>query len=232
MKRIKTEFKAIMLNDFFNKYPFKEIKQSHSIDYDFFENIIPKAICAKSERSVTPPSLNIFEGFNLGENELKHCSMLSWFFNPNANHCQGELFFNKFLEKYNIEGVKEFSNGGYFNVKTEDNFSSNGRVDIIISSNHFCFIIEAKIFASDQDHQIERYNNILNQKSEIFGIPQDRCKLFYLTIDGKEPSSGKVDFCITWKEISAILNNFSDSCKNEYVSLTALQYANYIHKHL
>lgn len=64
MKRIKTEFKAIMLNDFFNKYPFKQIKQSHSIDCNFFENIIPKAISAKSEHSVTPPSLNIFEGFN------------------------------------------------------------------------------------------------------------------------------------------------------------------------
>lgn len=163
---------------------------------------------------------------------MKHCSILSWFFNPSANHCQGELFLNTFLEKYDIKDLKKFTDGGYFQVTTEDNFASNGRVDIIISSNDFCFIIEAKILAPEQDKQIKRYNNILKQKTKIFGIPSERCKLFYLTIEGKKPSSGKADFCITWREISGILTVFATKSNNEYISLTAKQYAKYIRNYL
>lgn len=226
------ELKTSMLKNFFDKYPFVQNHQSHAIDYIFFEKIIPKAIYAKAERSKRPPNLNIFEGFNLGENELKHCSILSWFLNPNANHCQGELFLNIFLEKYKLEEVKKYTNGGYFQVTTEDNFASNGRVDIIVSSNDFCIIIEAKILAPDQGEQIKRYRNILKQKTQIFSIPSQRCKLFYLTMDGKQASSGKADFCITWHEISEILMSFASNTKSEYVSLTAKQYANYIRKYL
>lgn len=220
------------INNFFNKFPFIQKKQTHAIDYIFFENIIPKAISARVEQAIEPSNLNIFEGFNLGENELKHCSVLSWFLNPSANHSQGELFLNTFLKKYNIKDINKYTKGGYFQVKTEDNFASNGRVDITISSNDFWFIIEAKILAPEQDKQISRYRNILDQKSQLFGIPQERCKLFYLTVDGKESSSGEEDFRITWQEISGILMSFATKCQNKYISSTAIQYSKYINNYI
>ena len=220
------------IKSFFKDYPFGESKRPNAIDYVFFEKTIPKVISAKLERSISPPGLNIFEGFNLGENELKHCSVLSWFLNPRSNHCQGQLFLDSLLKKYGFTDIMKYTDGGYFTVSTEDNYSEQGRVDITISNDNFWFIIEAKISASEQNNQITRYNNILSQKSQIFGIPKSRCKLFYLTRDGEQPTTGVADVCISWKGISEVLVTFASHCKNEYVSLTAMQYARYIQNNI
>jgi hypothetical protein len=216
------------LNSFFRKFPFKEERQLKTIDFRFFEKAIPKIIFDKLNRSTSPPNLNIFEGMNIGNNELKHCSLLSWFLNPSANHCQGQLFLELFLHKFKVKDAIKYINGGYFTVSTEDNFAEQGRVDIIISSSDFWFIIEAKILANEQTDQIARYNDILIKKSRVLGIPKSRCKLFFLTRDGRKSTTGIADYCISWKEIAEILNSYSSHCNNEYVSLTAKQYSKFI----
>lgn len=222
------------VKDFYMSFPFlnKISFIGTGIDYKYFEQVIPVILATKKEKAQFPTDLNIFKGLNIGESELKHCSMLAWFLNPSANHCQQELFFKLFLEKYNIDSLDEFLSGGYFKVSTEDNFSELGRVDITISSINFWFVIEAKISALEQEDQIKRYRRILNTKSCLLNIPRSRCKIFFLTKDGKKPNSGNADFCISWKEIAEILVHFSSECKNMYVSETAKQYANYINTYL
>ena len=128
--------------------------------------------------------------------------------------------------------IKEYIADGYFQVLTEDDFAHNGRVDIIISNSDFCFIVEAKILAPDQDEQMQRYSSILEQQTKTFKIPAKRCKLFYLTVDGKQPSSGYADFCITWHQMAGILNTFETKSNNKFISAIAKQYADYIRKHL
>ena len=66
----------------------------------------------------------------------------------------------------------------------------NGRVDIFISgkfgknNDNTRIIIENKIFASDQHKQIERYFNYLDNNDN----PKYKGYLFYLTLEGKDPS--------------------------------------------
>lgn len=216
------------INSFFEKFPFQQKKQFKKIDYQFFEALIPKILSAKQDYSINPPNLNIFDGFNIGKNELKHCSLLAWFFNPGGNHSQGELFFNCFLKKFEIKEILQYSQGGYFTVSTEDNYSEQGRVDISVYNKNFWFIIEAKIIANEQDDQIERYNDILSQKSMALGIPRSMCKIFFLTTDGRNPDSGKADFNVRWKDIAEVLQDFATYCKNEYILSTARQYSNFI----
>lgn len=220
------------LNSFFKGFPFCKKVRPKVIDFHFFETAIPKIISDKLNLSISPPNLNIFEGFNLGENELKHCSVLSWFLNPRANHCQGQLFLDIFLKEFGMNDLAEYIKGGYFSVSTEDTYSENGRVDITISSSQFWIIVEAKISANEQSDQISRYQDILEKKSQALGIPMSRCKLIFLTRDGRNPLSGESDFSISWKDISRVLNTFSSICNNEYVSLTAKQYANFITTHI
>ncbi|MBW2185164.1 MAG: PD-(D/E)XK nuclease family protein [Deltaproteobacteria bacterium] len=178
-----TEIKTSM-EVFFNNFPFFPKTHHGNIDFEYFEKLIPRIISDKQERSKTTPNVNIFEGFNLGYNELKHCNVLSWFLDPSGNHYQGQLFFEIFLEFFGLESIKTCIDGGYYNVRTEDNFSEQGRVDITISNSQFWFIIEAKILADEQPDQIGRYNDILNKKTQILDIPKSRCKLFFLTIEG------------------------------------------------
>jgi len=216
------------INSFFDKFPFKQEKQFKKIDYQFFEALIPKILSVKQDYSINPPNLNIFDGFNIGKNELKHCSLLAWFFNPGGNHSQGELFLNCFLKKFEVKEILQYTQGGYFTVSTEDNYSEQGRVDISIYNKSFWLIIEAKIMANEQDDQIERYNEILNKKSMALGIPRSMCKIFFLTTDGRNPDSGKADFNVRWKDIAEVLQNFATYCKNEYILSTAMQYSNFI----
>lgn len=219
---------AETINSFFEKFPFKQNKQFNIVDYQFFENLIPKILSDKRIYRTTPPNLNIFEGFGLGKNELKHCSLLAWFFNPGANHSQGQLFLNCFLKKFEVIGILKYTQKGYFTVSTEDSYFEQGRVDISIYSKNFWLIIEAKILANEQNDQIERYNEILNNKSIALGIPRSMCKIFFLTLNGINPTSGKSDFCVSWKDMAEVLQDFSTKCKNEYVSSTAIQYSNFL----
>jgi len=214
---------------FFDKFPFKEKITVDKIDYCFFETLFPKIQLVKEIYAVNPPNLNIFDGFNIGKNELKHCSLLSWFFDPGGNHCQGELFLSCFLNKFDLINFLQYIQGGYFTVYTEDNYSEHGRVDIFIYNKKFWIIIEAKIMANEQSDQIERYNKILDKKSMILGIPRSMCKVFFLTIDGRTPNSGKADHNISWKDIAGVLQDFTICCKNEYILSTAKQYSKFIH---
>ena len=82
--------------------------------------------------------------------------------------------------------------------------------------------------ADEQSKQIERYNEILNKKSQTLGIDRSMCKIFFLTADGREPDSGKADFNVRWKDIADVLQIFATCCKNEYVFSTAMQYSKFI----
>lgn len=213
---------------FLEVFHFQLAKNLDELISIFLRRLGPRIDSTRQRQSIFPPNLNIFDGFNIGENELKHCSVLSWFFNPSANHCQGQLFLELFLKKFKLSEIMDHCDHRYFKVSVEDNFSEYGRVDISIFNDKFWFIIEAKITANEQDDQINRYQKLLSQKSSMFDIPKSHSLLFFLTRDGRHPTSGVADYCISWKEISEILKKFSTLCKNEFVSLIAIQYSKYI----
>ena len=82
-------------------------------------------------------------------------------------------------------------------ARTERTLPDNtGRVDIFISgkfgnnNDNTRIIIENKIFASDQHKQIERYFNYLHKNDNNDNNDNPKCKkyLFYLTLEGKDPS--------------------------------------------
>jgi len=65
--------------------------------------------------------------------------------------------------------------------------------------------------------------------------------MFFLTPDGRKPVSLKnistsfsdIDvISISWKDVSVIVNNFSEKCKNKFISQLSQQYSNFILNHL
>ena len=60
--------------------------------------------------------------------------------------------------------------------------TTGGRIDIILEDGEHAIIIENKIYATDQHHQLLRYNNYGKQR-----FPKG-FKLIYLTLDGHEAS--------------------------------------------
>jgi hypothetical protein len=132
----------------------------------------------------TGEHFNIFKILGIGRYEVKtHSPILGELLNPEGRHGQGVVFLRLFLDHFGItdfdaESAKldlEFPIGP---VTPE----SGGRIDILIKDGKGKMIlIENKIDAVDQPNQMKRYYNFARKNTSQF-------YLFYLTLDGHEPS--------------------------------------------
>ena len=128
---------------------------------------------------------NIFEILHLSSSEVRlHSAILGNLLNPQASHAIGDKFLKEFI---NILPVKlqplDCSEATVTLEECHGPISEDGlrggNIDIVIHFSDHHIIIENKIYASDQDSQIMRYHN------EYIDKPHT---LFYLTLDGHEPS--------------------------------------------
>lgn len=120
----------------------------------------------------------------MSENEENaHSNILFSFLDTKSKHYQGDLFLKCFLESTKLK--EWFGDTKNAKVEREKSLSNGGRIDLYISNSEKCIIIENKIYAKDQDKQIQRY---------IEGIHKDCFKEYeyicvvYLTLWGCKPS--------------------------------------------
>lgn len=121
---------------------------------------------------------NIFSllGVETKENQT-HSNFISELLNPNGSHGLGNVFQKHFLRLLDFEIEEELT------VQTEVHIG-DGRIDITLESASYFLAIENKIYAADQDRQIERYCKYAHeQKRQISHV-------FYLTLYGTEASEG------------------------------------------
>jgi hypothetical protein len=131
-------------------------------------------------------TFNVFSILKMNhlENET-HSAFLGELLNPKGSHYMGNVFLKLFLEKL---GVEEHLNSETAKVILEHHVGSinyksvtGGRIDIFIIANNGATIsIENKIYAGDQELQIARYCNYNKTQN----------KVFYLTLNGDDPSKG------------------------------------------
>jgi hypothetical protein len=133
---------------------------------------------------------NVFEALKITHSEVRHSAFISDLLNVNGKHGQKEKFLSIFIDtiksKYNIKGFDDIKS-----IKTESEVDIQerfpeiglGRVDIIITAEKPAqhIIIENKINARDGENQLLRYSEITKLEPNSY--------LFYLTLDGKFPSS-------------------------------------------
>ena len=146
---------------------------------------------------------NVFNTLGLRSNEVRlHSAFLAELLNPDGNHGLKDAMLKEFLAAI---GLKRdyISNCNtniverYIGERTE---STGGRIDIILEDGEHAVIIENKIYAIDQHHQLLRYNNYGKQH-----FPKG-FKLIYLTLDGHEASKDslgneEIDYhCISYDE--------------------------------
>ena len=135
-------------------------------------------------------SSNIFDLLGIKTQENYHskfiCSLIEY------DKCAKKEFL-KMLKKE----ISDIDEDLECKARTERTLPDNtGRVDIFISgkfgnnNDNTRIIIENKIFASDQHKQIERYFNYLHKNDNNDNNDNPKCKkyLFYLTLEGKDPS--------------------------------------------
>ena len=136
--------------------------------------------------AVTGEDFNIFSILRVESDEVRtHTAFLTDLLNPQGSHRQGAAFLNLFLALDALKNSKadEYKNPETFQV-SEEAFTDQGRIDILLEKNDACIVIENKIYAADQNAQLERYHQYALNK----GYSDGQVKLVYLTLDGSSPS--------------------------------------------
>lgn len=154
---------------------------------------------------------------NETDEEKTHTTFLYEILRPNGQHGMKDAFLKDFfktvlkVDSYN-KTAKIFQEC-HIDSK-DDNY---GRLDLCIETDSARYPIEIKIYANDQDHQIERYHKFAKRKSNV-------SQVYYLTLNGHPPSEkslGKLSEndvnCISFaKEIHAWLNNCIDIANHKH----------------
>lgn len=128
---------------------------------------------------------NVFNTIGLWSEEVRlHSSFIAELLNPKGSHGLAQLFLQAFLEE--IKLPKDFIDWRHCSQDIVERVigpvteTEGGRIDIIIEDGHHAIIIENKLYAGDQHHQLLRYHNY-GKKQFPNGF-----ELVYLTLDGHE----------------------------------------------
>lgn len=111
-----------------------------------------------------------------------HTPMIGWLLDPSGDHGLGMEPLTRFLTKLGVPVPDHFASLSV-NVWRERYFPGYGRVDLIIEYQGHAIVIENKLYAADQEAQLSRYQQVLDEL-----ICPESGSLYYLTIDGSEPS--------------------------------------------
>jgi len=157
----------------------------------------------KKINELTGENFNVFRILKLESSEVRmHSAFVAELLNPKGSHGQKDIFLNLFIKSFCFKAnpidtisckVKVEDHIGYIsNDKTQ-----GGRIDILVTDkfNHQ-IIIENKIYAGDQEHQLTRYFNFSNNADII-----------YLTLEGTSPDDNSkgimvedIDYkCLSYK---------------------------------
>lgn len=129
-------------------------------------------------------SFNVFSILKLESNENRtHSAFLAELLNPKGSHLMGSVFLEHFLSIIGLQ--PDYLDTTETFVKLEHSVGvrnlddmTGGRIDIFISDKKKHLSIENKIYASDQDGQIERYCNYEKGRNHVI----------YLTLYGSSPT--------------------------------------------
>ncbi|OBW42936.1 hypothetical protein AB670_00687 [Chryseobacterium sp. MOF25P] len=186
---------------------------------------------------ITGENFNLFSIMKMETDErYTHSAIIGELLNPKGSHGQGSIFLELFFD--GIEKLKGIENFNFKSAKItlEKNIGkidftqkTGGSIDILIEDGKNIIIIENKVYASDQEAQLERYKNY--HRDSI---------LFYLNLFGDKPSKkskGKLELdkefhIITYKNH---IKNWLEKCHKEAIEQPILresvkQYLNVVKK--
>jgi hypothetical protein len=133
------------------------------------------ALVVRSRPAAESDPFNIFRLLRKETDEVNlHSRFLAELLDPHGSHGGGNAFLQLFLAQCGIAPTD-------FHVETARMLRESNRIDILLHTHQEAVIIENKIWAGDQDKQLERY-------AEIVSSRHLRYRILYLTPHGHAPS--------------------------------------------
>ncbi len=153
-----------------------------------FKEIVPQTIgfvqrfreyqSAQKQRGIN--DANVFTTLLSAHDEVRlHSRFLAFLLDPNGKHYQDDLFLKAFLEHIKLSDF-------ILNTEICTVHREYCGIDIYITDRTHHIIIENKIWASDQEKQIQRYIETI--KTENKTVAPDTIAVVYLSPYGRQPS--------------------------------------------
>jgi len=193
------------------------------IEIDLKENIKQFKIEQSKQKARGLNNYNIINVLRKPYEEVGlHSNFIYSLLDINGEHFQEDLFVNIFVKE--VLKIDDF--GKVLEVNQEELTTQNRRIDFTIKSEKYYIGIEMKIYAKDQKYQIYDYYQDLKSKVKN----REEVKIYYLTLDGKNPSKEsyiKNDNIVKYNKISFKndILNWLQKCKNEVQNITNLNNA-------
>tara|TARA_R110000803_G_scaffold51536_5_gene106428 strand:+ start:5692 stop:6903 length:1212 start_codon:yes stop_codon:yes gene_type:complete len=144
-----------------------------------------------------------------------HSRFIYSMINPLGNHYRNEIFLSEFLNLIQHPNIKNFIDISNANVLCEWQ-----NIDLLIHDNSHFLIIENKLRAKDQEHQISRYIETVMKKFNIsYNESSDRIAVIYLSKNRSRPyeeSRSIIGFNFTDDFYYLQGNGFTDKCRDFY----------------
>ncbi|GHV78683.1 hypothetical protein AGMMS49944_04740 [Spirochaetia bacterium] len=135
----------------------------------------------------TGEKYNLFKVARIAHKEVIMCRVLADLMNPQGTHGQGSRYLGLFRETIALPGVPALDIE-HTKVTTEYVIGENRRIDIALEDGKIFVPIEVKIWAPDLPKQVHDYFEFAKTKNSGNHVP-----VFYLTVDGHEPSDASKD---------------------------------------
>ena len=192
---------------------------------DSVNSILKEEKIKKEESLRRGERFNMFEICGVAHYEVMHSSIIASFLDPNSSHGQKDLFLKSFLC---VVGDKTEIDTKSSKVYTEY-VIGEGRIDILIEDNTGKgIIIENKVYASDQNEQLIRYDRFAKDKYK------NGYTIYYLTLnrsDASDNSAKGVEYIrISYSEhiLLWIEKCIKESSMTPLIRETLVQYRNHL----
>lgn len=142
-------------------------------------------MCIDKNESEQKNKKTLFNIFTILRDESEEVNLHSKFIyellNINGTHEMGEVYLKSFLNIIQFE----YNGMDLSKAKVKREYEN---IDILICLGNKAIIIENKIYAGDQENQLNRYNNKLLGK----GYRDEDIVIYYLTLDGHSPDPDSI----------------------------------------
>lgn len=197
---------------------------------DFFEDmkIFKEKQTKQKQRGLNDYNL-LTTILNAHDEVRLHSRVIGSFLDINGLHYQGSLFLEKFLS---ILDIKDFE----FDIDNSKLVLEYNNIDLYLTDGQKHIIIENKVYADDQENQIQRYIELIQNENETLEV--NDILVIYLSINRQKPSIYSLDhltikdnyICKDEKELTLFKNinyhteiiDWLKLCLNEIQNITNL----------
>lgn len=168
----------------------------HELHSDLRLERMHQLLVSINECPRTSDSINVLSLCRVGDDEVRHSSILAWLLNMSGSHGAGNRFFEAFLMVCQID-PQPFNLP--YRVRTEYG-RAEAIIDIVVyRRNSFVLYLEHKVSATEGTDQLNREHRDLHLFGNALKVPSGNRFAVFLTPDGRWPVSGNRD---DWRLLS------------------------------